>query len=70
MAGTGILVAGHGAAMVNSIFLPQHAVVVEIFPYLMKKWTYGHLAALAGLWYFPVYSWERPRPESGGECWG
>lgn len=62
MAGTGILVAGHGAALVNSIFLPQvrgyrqrgdnvcmqhivcpfalqHAVVIELFPYLMKKWT-------------------------------
>ena len=40
MAGTGILIAAHGAALVNAMFLPQHAVVVEIFPYYMKKMTY------------------------------
>lgn len=39
MAGTGILIAAHGAALVNSMFLPQHAVVIEIFPYFMKKMT-------------------------------
>ena len=37
MAGTGILIAAHGAALVNAMFLPQHAVVIEIFPYFMKK---------------------------------
>ena len=30
MAGTGILVAAHGAALVNSMFMPQHAVVIEV----------------------------------------
>ena len=30
MAGTGILIAAHGAALVNSMFLPQHAVVIEV----------------------------------------
>ena len=30
MAETGILVAAHGAALVNSMFLPQHAVVIEV----------------------------------------
>ena len=30
MAGTGILIAPHGAALVNAIFLPQHAVVIEV----------------------------------------
>ena len=39
MGGTGILIAAHGAALVNAMFLPQHAVVIEIFPYLMKKMT-------------------------------
>lgn len=39
MAGTGILIAAHGAALVNAMFLPQHAVVVEMFPYYMKKMT-------------------------------
>lgn len=40
MAGTGILIAAHGAALVNAMFLPQHAVVIEIFPYYMKKMTF------------------------------
>ena len=39
MAGTGILIAAHGAALVNAMFLPQHAAVIEIFPYFMKKMT-------------------------------
>ena len=39
MGGTGILIAAHGAALVNAMFLPQHAVVIEIFPFLMKKMT-------------------------------
>lgn len=30
MAGTGVLIAAHGAALVNSIFLPQHAVIIEV----------------------------------------
>ena len=40
MAGTGILIAAHGAALVNAMFLPQHAVVIEMFPYYLKKMTY------------------------------
>ena len=34
MAGTGILIAAHGAALVNSMFLPQHAVVIEVCRYI------------------------------------
>ena len=56
MAGTGILVASHGAALVNSLFLPQHAAVIELFPPLMKKLTYRNLAVKSGLHYFPVHS--------------
>ena len=56
MAGTGILIAAHGAALVNSMFLPQHAVVMELFPYMLKKLTYFNLAGLLGLWYLPVFS--------------
>ena len=37
MAHTGILIAPHGAALTNAMFLPQHAVLLEIFPPLMKK---------------------------------
>ncbi len=58
MAGTGIVIAPHGAALANSMFLPAHSAVVELFPYLMKKNTYRHLAAMMDLHYFPLYSWE------------
>jgi len=37
MAGTGILIAAHGAALVNAMFLPQHAVVIRDLPLLHEK---------------------------------
>lgn len=40
MAGTGVLLAPHGAALANAMFLPSHAVVIEMFPFGMKKNTY------------------------------
>ena len=58
MAGTGILIAPHGAHLANVMFLPAHAVVVEMFPYLMKKNTYRHLASMMDVHYMPIYSWE------------
>ena len=39
MAETGMLIAAHGEELFNAMFLPQHAVVVEIFPFFMKKMT-------------------------------
>jgi hypothetical protein len=58
MANTGILIAPHGAALANLMFLPAHAVVIELFPYLMKKNTYRYLSGLMDLHYYPIYSWE------------
>jgi hypothetical protein len=58
MSSTGVLVAPHGAALANIMFLPAHAAVIEIFPYLMKKNTYRYLCGLFDLLYFPVFSWE------------
>jgi hypothetical protein len=40
------------------MFLPVHAIVVELFPYLRKKTTYRHLATMADLHYMPLYSWD------------
>jgi capsular polysaccharide biosynthesis protein len=38
MAGTGLLIAPHGAALMNLVFLPQHASVIEVFsPPTLKK---------------------------------
>lgn len=63
MSSTGILIAPHGAALANSMFLPAHSVVVEMFPYLMKKNTYRHLCAMMDLHYYPLYSWELLSPD-------
>lgn len=60
MSGTGILIAAHGATLVNSVFLPQHAVVMEVFPFHMRKTTYYHLANVMGLFYLPVYARSLP----------
>jgi len=62
MAETGILVAAHGAALANLVFLPAHAVVIELFPYGMKKLTYANIASLADVAYFPLYASQRPPP--------
>jgi hypothetical protein len=72
MAGTGILIAPHGAALANAMFLPAHSVVVELFPYGMKKNTYRHLASMADLTYFPMYSWDvlPPTPENMERYYG
>lgn len=66
MAGTGILIAPHGAALANIMFLPAHAVVIEMFPYLMKKNTYRYLSHLFDLVYYPLYSWELLSPNTTG----
>jgi hypothetical protein len=58
MAGTGLLIAPHGAHLQNIMFLPAHAAVIELWPFLMKKSTYRHLATQLDLHYFPVYSWD------------
>jgi hypothetical protein len=62
MADTGILIASHGAAIANAIFMPAHGVIVELFPYLMKKQTYANLATITGHVYMPLYSWETLDP--------
>jgi hypothetical protein len=54
MAGTGILVATHGAALSNLIFLPAGAVVIEIFPWRFHKPTYRNLAGGLGVHYLSM----------------
>lgn len=44
MAGTGLLIAPHGAHLQQLMFLPAHAAVIELWPFLMKKSTYRYLA--------------------------
>ena len=56
MASTGILLATHGAHLMNMLFLPRGAIVIEVTPPLLKSPTFASLAAVLGLTYFPVYS--------------
>ena len=49
MARTGVLIAPHGAALMNVMFLPQHAVLIELHPPLHQRNTYGNIAHMAGL---------------------
>lgn len=56
MADTGILIATHGAALANMMYLPAHAVVVEMFPYVMYGSMYRDLAAASNLFYYSIRS--------------
>lgn len=56
MAETGILVAVHGAALTNVIFMPANAVLVEVFPWNYRSFLYRDLAWKAGLQYYPMAS--------------
>ena len=41
-------------------FLPAHAVVIEVFPYVMYASMYRDLAASAGLYYYRIQSLKPP----------
>lgn len=60
MAQTGILLAIHGAGLTNVLFMPAHAVVIEIFPYVMYASMYRDLAATSGLYYYRIQSVKPP----------
>ena len=62
MAGTGILVAVHGAALTNLIFLPAGAVVIEVFPWSFHKPTYRGLAGALGVHYLSLRGRTPPPP--------
>jgi len=56
MAESGILVAVHGAALTNVIFMPANAVLIEVFPWNYRSFLYRDLAWKAGLQYYPMAS--------------
>ena len=43
----------HGGGAINSIFLPPHATIIEIFPYGMKNPVYENIALNLGLFPLP-----------------
>ena len=55
-AATGILIAPHGAGLVNIAFMPAHAVLIELFPAFFRPTMYGVLAARMDLRYYPLIS--------------
>eukprot|EP01138_Halocafeteria_seosinensis_P004551 gb/GECG01004655.1/.p1 GENE.gb/GECG01004655.1/~~gb/GECG01004655.1/.p1 ORF type:complete len:836 (+),score=89.44 gb/GECG01004655.1/:1-2508(+) len=60
MAETGILIAPHGSPLTNLMFLPQHAVVIELFPYMLRSTLYARLSQLFNLFYIPVSAVSKP----------
>ena len=54
MARTGLFVTMHGAGIMNEIFLPPGAAVIEIFPVHLKHVLYERIAHYSGLYHFKV----------------
>ena len=48
---THVLVGMHGAGMVNSLWLPHRAHVIEIFPASKRRWGYRNICQYAGCRY-------------------
>lgn len=59
MAGTGLLISPHGAALTNLIFLPPRAAVLELMPYLLNWEPFRRMAEASNLYYYRVPA---PRP--------
>jgi len=53
---TGIIISPHGDSLSNIVFLPAHSVVVELFPYAIKRNTFRQLSNLLDLHYLPYFS--------------
>jgi hypothetical protein len=67
MADTGILIAVHGAGLANIVFLPAHAVVIEVFPYIMYASMYRDAAATAGHYYYRIQSIKPPNDSASAQ---
>jgi hypothetical protein len=56
----GLIIIVHGATEVNNFFLPPHAAVIEISPFLTWCPLYLHAAVAMGHHHFPIYSRIKP----------
>ncbi len=54
MSGTGVLVTMHGAGLMNEVFLPPGAAVIEVFPPHVKHVLYEQMAHNSGIHHFKV----------------
>lgn len=59
MSQAGVLLLAHGAAATNTMFQPHRSVLIEVFPYLRKRFGFGNLAQTCGNFYYPLYSWQK-----------
>lgn len=69
MSGSGILVAAHGGALANVMFMPAHSVVIEAFPYLTHFTMYQRLAEVSGLSYYKIRGGRPKLPEGTPDPW-
>jgi hypothetical protein len=55
-AGTGVLIAPNGPALANVVYMRAHSVLVELFPYKLRRNSYRQLCNLLDMHYLPVHS--------------
>lgn len=60
MSRAGVLVMAHGAAATNTIFQAHRSVLIEVFPYMRKRFGFMQAATAAGQFYMPIFSYEKP----------
>ena len=53
----GVLVAPHGAGLMNAMFLQPRSAVIELFPYGLEHNTFSLLVPHCGLAYYPVHAY-------------
>lgn len=63
MSETGILIASHGAALSNMVWLPENAAVIELFPDRFLETEFRNMAAARNLIYFGVESVNYTHPQ-------
>lgn len=61
MASAGVLILAHGAAATNTMFQPHRSVIIEVFPYLRKRFGFKTVADTIGNFYYPIFAWDKPR---------
>jgi hypothetical protein len=67
MSQTGILIAPHGGGLANLAWLPENAVVIELFPNKCVQTEYRNMAAVRNLIYFGVEAVNYTHPQALAE---
>jgi hypothetical protein len=62
----GVIVAPHGAGLMNLMFMPPFGAVVEIFPYQTHHNLYSGIAAMVGVAHYPVHTYNGTETLSDG----